>query len=344
MLSVVDSELKQTVNQLSTGIGLLDSTSFMLVAANRRLKDWLNADKLPIQIDQLLPEIKTQRLEKVTTKNRRYRNKIGIVNDGIELFVDFSFTKITASNGETVILIEGVQDDTKQEVDALIKSYQETMENYKTQLIEQKEIALQADRERAIALEAMNENLETQVRKRTEELEAAKEELSHQAHHDVLTGLPNRRLFDDRLHHAMELSLRSGAQLALFYIDLDEFKKINDSLGHRVGDELLVQSAGRLNLCIREADTIARVGGDEFSIIAENTSRQDAEIIARKILDQLSRDFFAQDNKLNVSASIGICMSNALDGASLNITQAADAAMYQAKLSGKNNYHFFAQS
>ena len=334
--------LKHAVDQLSTGLGLLDHSSFELVAANPRLNDWLNTDELPAPIGELLPGVKIQRLERVATKNRKYRSQQVVTSNGLELYVDFSFTKISACNGEQFILVEGIQDDTKHEIDALISSYQETMENYKRQLLEQKELAMKADKAKATVLATMNEDLEIQVKKRTEELETAKAELSHQAHHDVLTGLPNRRLFDDRLHHAIELSRRTEIQLALFYLDLDDFKKINDTLGHRVGDDLLVQAAERLNICIREADTIARIGGDEFSIIAENTSREDAEFIAKKIIDQLSREFLVQTNKLSISASIGICMSESLGTVTSSITtQAADSAMYQAKLSGKNNYCFY---
>jgi diguanylate cyclase (GGDEF)-like protein len=337
----VDTDLRHAVNQLSTGLGLMDCSSFELLVANPRLSRWLKPDCILSPIELLLPDIKVQRLKKVIEKNRKYRSKHEIEDNGLTLYIDFSFTKIQATNGDIFILIEGIQDDTKQEIDALINTYQETMENYKKQFLEQKELAFEADKAKAMALATMNEKLESQVKIRTQELELAKAELSHQANHDVLTGLANRRLFDDRLQHALELTGRNGKELALFYLDLDKFKQINDTLGHRIGDELLVQAATRLKSCTRKSDTVARMGGDEFSIIAENTTKQDAIRIAKKILSELTKKFLINDHELFISVSIGICLSQDFDHAKSSIAQAADAAMYQVKLSGKNDFCFY---
>jgi diguanylate cyclase (GGDEF)-like protein/PAS domain S-box-containing protein len=169
-----------------------------------------------------------------------------------------------------------------------------------------------------------------------------KEELIHQAHHDSLTGLPNRILFNDRLEQGIENSKRSGKKLALFFIDLDNFKEINDSLGHDVGDIVLQNVTKKLSAIVRGEDSIARLGGDEFTLIMQNLKHgQDASILAQKILKKFSKPIVANGNKLYVSCSIGISLYPD-DGDSVqNLLKYADSAMYRAKEEGRNNFQFY---
>ncbi len=162
----------------------------------------------------------------------------------------------------------------------------------------------------------------------------AEERLQQVAQHDSLTGLPNRLLFDDRLDQAISLAKRKSRQCALLYLDLDKFKPVNDTLGHTAGDELLQAVATRIRQLVRDSDTVARVGGDEFTVILpEIGRREEAEIVARKISAALATPFQlgSQKQSVGIGASIGIAVypADAQDAEAL--VKAADAAMYSAK-------------
>jgi len=171
---------------------------------------------------------------------------------------------------------------------------------------------------------------------------AASLEISRVAQHDVLTNLPNRTLFNDRIAQAISLAERQRKQLAVLFVDLDQFKRINDSLGHGVGDNLLRSVAARLTACVRRSDTVCRLGGDEFVILLSQVEHaEDAAISARKILRAVAAPHIIDNRSLDISVSIGGCTypADGLDGATL--MSHADAAMYEAKLHGRNGYQFF---
>ncbi|MFC0252486.1 EAL domain-containing protein [Massilia consociata] len=177
------------------------------------------------------------------------------------------------------------------------------------------------------------------------EVKASQDKLDHLAHHDALTGLPNRLLFHDRLQHAMVRAARAGEQLAVLFIDLDRFKNVNDTLGHHVGDELLKQAAGALAKCLREGDTLARLGGDEFIVLLEDVGGAfGAGHVAEKLMTLFEQPFTVSGHELFVTASVGIALFPQ-DGADLNmLVRNADVAMYQAKARGRNGYRFYAPS
>jgi diguanylate cyclase (GGDEF)-like protein len=162
------------------------------------------------------------------------------------------------------------------------------------------------------------------------------------AHHDVLTGLPNRLLLEDRVSQAMLKSKRSSRPMALIFIDLDRFKNINDTLGHDVGDQLLVQAAQRGLSVLRDTDTLSRQGGDEFVVVLpELEHRQDAMHVARKILAALCQPYLLAGHELTVSGSAGIALYPD-DGQTVSeLLRKADAAMYRAKEEGRNTFRFF---
>ncbi len=165
------------------------------------------------------------------------------------------------------------------------------------------------------------------------------ERIRHMALHDNLTGLPNRRLFRDRLNQGIAWARRNNKTFALLYIDLDGFKPVNDTLGHEAGDEVLKKVAERLRACMRESDTASRVGGDEFVVILQDIGEgRDAEMVAQKIITRFSEPFVVSDHKVVVGASIGISVYPA-DGAENDVlVKKADAAMYKAKKSGGNMF------
>lgn len=167
-------------------------------------------------------------------------------------------------------------------------------------------------------------------------------EVSHSAQHDPLTDLPNRILFRDRLTQAIALAERQGRQLAVLFVDIDHFKKINDSLGHAVGDQLLQSVATRLLTCVRRTDTVSRLGGDEFVVLLSEVEREDdAALSAQKILRSLSAPHTIENKDLDINVSIGVSTypTNGADADSL--LNRADTAMYEAKRHGRHSYQFF---
>jgi diguanylate cyclase (GGDEF)-like protein/PAS domain S-box-containing protein len=182
----------------------------------------------------------------------------------------------------------------------------------------------------------------TDQQKAHDELLRQKEVLLTHAYYDTLTKLPNRVLFHDRLSQAMAKSKRSQKELALLFIDLDHFKEINDSLGHDVGDKVLVQVASRFQNVLRAEDTISRLGGDEFTVIIENLeSKESASMLAQKLIDSAQKAIVVDNYKLFVTCSIGISIypKDAYEGETL--INNADNAMYMAKKDGKNRFKFF---
>ncbi len=176
------------------------------------------------------------------------------------------------------------------------------------------------------------------------ERKRAEARINHLAHHDPLTGLPNRLSLLSRLEQALPEARRYQWNLALFFIDLDRFKVINDTLGHQVGDQLLMEVAGRLALTVRESDTVARLGGDEFVILLPDVGgAADAAMVAGKIIDALAHPVLVEGHELHTSPSIGISLYPA-DGEDVEtIMRNADTAMYHAKSAGRNNYQFYAE-
>src|SRR5262249_35121977 len=156
--------------------------------------------------------------------------------------------------------------------------------------------------------------------------------LTYQAFHDPLTRLPNRALFMDRLEHALLRADRREQAVAILFLDLDNFKVVNDSLGHQAGDHLLVSAAERLLECVRTEDTVARLGGDEFTILIEDVRGLDAALeVAERIAYQLQAPFMVVGHEVFSTASVGIAVSGAGVATTADLLRNADLAMYRAK-------------
>lgn len=190
-------------------------------------------------------------------------------------------------------------------------------------------------------IDNLNKQLKEDIASKTIELEEQNKKLNHIAYHDVLTQLPNRLLFLDRLEQSLKLAKRHSTHVSLLFLDLDRFKEINDTYGHEAGDRLLQETTKRLQQCVREYDTIARLGGDEFTIIIEGSENKKIVDIIQDIIDKIKDPVFVNGNTLHTTFSIGIS-SYPEDGDTSDILlRNADTAMYKAKERGRNTYEFY---
>ncbi|MCD6486544.1 MAG: diguanylate cyclase [Syntrophobacterales bacterium] len=180
------------------------------------------------------------------------------------------------------------------------------------------------------------------LRKRTRQLEESNKELRQSALHDELTGVPNRRLFYAQLKNTMNLAKRNNQRFAILYLDLDDFKEVNDEMGHAAGDILLEKTAKRMSGCLRKSDILARMGGDEFAVILpEAKEDKDITIVTRKILNEVDSDFKIHGQIVSIGVSIGVSIFREGDVNVEELIRQADEAMYSAKKAGKNRCEFY---
>jgi diguanylate cyclase (GGDEF)-like protein len=183
------------------------------------------------------------------------------------------------------------------------------------------------------------DEMQQQIENQMGTLQRKQLELDHLASHDALTGLPNRRVFLDRIEHALARARRAELQLAILFVDLDHFKQINDELGHAVGDVMLLAVADRMRETVRATDTVARLGGDEFIVLVEDVDSVEAvAMVAHKIIEALATPVHYREHALTVGASIGIAIYPHDGTTTTEIIASADQAMYRAKLAGRNRY------
>lgn len=176
------------------------------------------------------------------------------------------------------------------------------------------------------------------------ERKSAESQLAFNISHDVLTGLPNRTLLEDRLTQACQFASRYERTLGVLFVDLDGFKLVNDSMGHRLGDQLLVDVGRRLESIVRSGDTVARISGDEFIVVLPDLAHgNDAVMIVEKIIAELSAPYHINNHVVRLTASIGITITDGQPGDPMALLQQADLAMYQAKKLGKNTYQWFSK-
>ena len=193
-----------------------------------------------------------------------------------------------------------------------------------------------------IGVSALDAHTAAHSTRMADTLQFANEQLRTMALHDRLTGLPNRMLLDDRMDQALNRAHRSRSSFALMFVDLDNFKPVNDTYGHRIGDDVLKGAAKRLLGAVRKSDTVARTGGDEFVVVLhEIKDGKDAAVVGGKIIDEITRPFFIEGLELNISCSIGVSVYPD-NGRTIPLLLAnADTAMYAAKRSGRNTLRFF---
>jgi diguanylate cyclase (GGDEF)-like protein/PAS domain S-box-containing protein len=216
------------------------------------------------------------------------------------------------------------------------------LEWYTTSAVDGVLYAVAKDITRQRQAEVEREELIVKLQKALEEIKIYEAELKKMALFDPLTHLPNRRLFFDRLNMTLEHNRRNKGIFSVLYLDLDDFKKVNDSLGHQAGDELLCVVTERLKKALRKQDTLARIGGDEFMVIVDQlTSAKDAEKVAEKIIASLATSIQLKAGSVNVGVSIGISLFPSDSDEAEELVRMADQAMYKSKSQGKNTYLFY---
>ncbi|MBF0622395.1 MAG: diguanylate cyclase [Magnetococcales bacterium] len=179
-------------------------------------------------------------------------------------------------------------------------------------------------------------------RRMEEKLKRMEARLHRLAHFDALTGLPNRMMFQEYINRYVARARRDQTILALLFMDLDRFKYVNDTFGHDVGDHLLVEVSGRIKQCLRESDLVARLGGDEFTVLLPAiTGKEDAGLVADKIIQSLCQPFHIQDNTFTIGSSIGICLFPKQGTTTEELVKRADIAMYEVKRNGKNHFRYY---
>jgi diguanylate cyclase (GGDEF)-like protein/PAS domain S-box-containing protein len=246
--------------------------------------------------------------------------------DGHAVWVRTTGRRVNSGNSEDADIVWIVEDITerRQAQEALAQAHE---------LLEHRVV------ERTTELAQANSQLQEEVFERIR----AEQKIWHVAHHDALTGLPNRALLHDRLDQVLAQAERNGHRVAVLFLDLDRFKAINDTLGHDVGDELLKSVASRLQQVIRAADTVSRLGGDEFVIVLPDINAvEDAQRVGEKVVEVLGPPVSIHGHELRATPSIGISLFPDDGADAYTLMKNADTAMYHAKAEGRNNYQFFA--
>ncbi len=316
---------------------------------------------LPAVIDKvmskrLLIKERQQMFEEVQESEERYRKLVELSPDGIALHIDKKFVFVNPV-GARLIGASKPEDLNGRSIFDIVHPDFKEAEMSRLLRLDAGESSLPWIEEKLIRLDGREIDIEVSavpfsfrgkpavqmIFRDIKERKLAEKKLEYMALYDPLTDIPNRTLFFDRLNQALALAKRNAYPFALMFLDLDGFKQVNDSMGHDIGDMLLKETAQRLTACLRKSDTVARMGGDEFTVILTKvTMASDVKIVAQKVVACLSKPFHLKGYEYSITVSIGISLypSDSSDGETL--FKYADTAMYRVKESGKNGYQFFA--
>ncbi len=314
----------KTLHVGRVGVWLVDNDHDILVCDDVYvLADDTHESGIKIAQDGISPEYLQKMLE----------GNIVIVDDTHQAVVSKTFTNeyLLKYNVASALIIPILHDN---ELRGLISL--ESLEKPRQWRFDEEDFAMMIANNVALSLEIKyRKNIQLELKKQ-------KEALEHQAHHDILTNLPNRLLFMDRLSHAIEFAKRQETSIAVLFIDLDRFKEINDSLGHSIGDKVLEEVSKRLKSQIRESDTLARLGGDEFTLMIEGLIDNTGVVeVVQKLMRCMKDPIYADGRELYVTLSIGITLFPNDGNTVEQLLKNADSAMYKAKEDGKNTYHFY---
>lgn len=295
-------------------------------------------------------------LEEVRESEERYRRLVELLPDGIVLYAEQKIIYVNPSGTRLLGVLKPGEIAGKPINEVIHPQFRDAVQEGLHQLdrgdacLAWKEVRLVGVDGRELDAEISAFPLTLKGRRAVQlifrditERRIAAQKLERMALFDSLTDLPNRALFFDRLQQALATARRNSTFFALLFLDLDGFKKVNDTLGHDAGDRLLKETAQRLRSCLRQSDTVARMGGDEFTVILTKIERSDdAAIVADKVMRVLNRPFPLGDCSRSISASIGISVFPDDGGDAETLLKKADSAMYRVKESGKSGYRLAA--
>jgi diguanylate cyclase (GGDEF)-like protein/PAS domain S-box-containing protein len=364
ILTLNGLQIGSTIEMLLLALALADRFNVIRLEKEKAQKEALEAQQSLVKILQLseyeLEKRVRERSEALNESESRYRTlverspePIAVYRDGIILYVNpAAILDIGAKSAHELVgksVLDRIHPDCHEQVRERARHYEEQglkPGNYEEKFIKMDGAVIDVEVQSTEIF--FDGGLATQVALRdVTSRKAASNEILNLAFYDALTGLPNRRLLLDRLNHALAASSRSGREGALLFIDLDNFKTLNDTLGHDYGDLLLKQVAQRLLACVNEGDTVARMGGDEFVVMLENLSDHDlgtatyTETVAEKILVALNTTYQLDTHKYKSAASIGASLFRGYELEVDELLKQADIAMYQAKKAGRNTIRFF---
>jgi len=333
----------------------LGAADYVVKDAEMRYLELLPAVIGQVLYKQQLVKEHRQMQENLRESEERYRRLVELSPDGIAIhskgrfsFVNPAGVRILGAARAEQLTERSLYDVVHPDFQAIVRSRMQRLEAQpgSAPWIEEKFIRIDGaviDVEVASISFSLEEKLTFQtIFRDITERKQVEQRLEHLALYDSLTGLPNRALFFDRMGQLLSLAKRNHFVLALLYMDLDHFKNINDTLGHEAGDLLLQEASKRMASSTRRADTIARMGGDEFiGICGRITAADDAVVVARKIVDVLSEPFDLKGHRCSISASIGISLYPADGDDAESLLNKADQAMYRVKQGGKGGYLLF---
>jgi diguanylate cyclase (GGDEF)-like protein len=349
------SELANTFNQMSSNINQKINTLKALSDLDNTIVSNLDIDRLIAKIYSRMHEIKPNATLYTFIINEKTRtealcNLISLKNDVYKserLNIQLTDVELIKSydHGKIIHISNNIQSDLEQK----FYSYGET-KLWLLPILWQNEIRaflavgcpqkLTADDSVWQEFKELAKRIGIAISAQTRE-----DKLIRQAQHDILTGLPNRILLEDRLNQAIEFSLHTGSPIWVVFLDLDSFKYINDTLGHNVGDSVLQEISNRLKVCLREIDTVARFGGDEFIIILHGDAKDNIQTeILNRLIDTVAQPIMINQQELITTCSLGVAVYPDDSTVSVDLIKYADVAMYKAKELGKNNFQFFTPS
>jgi diguanylate cyclase (GGDEF)-like protein/PAS domain S-box-containing protein len=333
----------------------LGASDYIVKDAGMKYLDLLPAVIDKVMSKQQLIRERQQMFEEVTESEERYRKLVELSPDGIALHMDKRFVFVNPAGARLLGASKPEELNGRSIFDFVHPDFKEVESNRLSHL-DQGESSLPWIEEKLVRLDGRDIDIEVSavpfsfrgkqavqvIFRDIKERKLAEKKLEYMALYDPLTDLPNRTLFFDRLNQAIALAKRNSYAFALMFLDLDGFKQVNDSMGHDIGDMLLKETARRLTDCLRKSDTVARMGGDEFTLVLTKLEMaSDAKIVAEKVIACMSNPFHLKGYDCSVTVSIGISLYPADSSDGETLFKHADMAMYRVKEGGKNGFRFF---
>jgi diguanylate cyclase (GGDEF)-like protein/PAS domain S-box-containing protein len=309
-----------------------------------------STNELETQVQKRTKEL-NEHLQALRESEKRYRSlvkyspdMIAVIINGKFIYINKAGVKLLGASSKNEIIKKSlwefvpldIRDNVKEKI--ISNNFEEAIVEQRMLRLDGIELTIEAN---AMPILYKGQRATQLIVRDITERKKAEEEIKYLAYHDSLTLLPNRIFFHERLKEEVEISKENNTIGSIFFIDLDRFKFVNDSLGHEIGDKLLIEVARRLHSCVREHDMVSRLGGDEFTIILSQINLKECTLIAKRILKEIGNPYFIEEHEISVTPSIGISSFPTHGDNVEDLVNKADIAMYKAKEKGKNRFEFY---